>query len=282
MAFKDALLQLSSYPEPTLVAAIERAVGFAEALGARISALTFKIEIPSTSNVLANTLLDIPGMIAAERQKSMANARDLISVFESMATKRGVAHRQIIESCTTSQLAAIVTEYARMHDFTMVPIGDQVTLQQYVAECVIFGSGRPTIVFPEVPKSSNSSSLDIVGVAWDFSRPAARAVADALPILQRAKTVRVVTITHEKTIDTRRSGAELAKHLAFHGIEVVLEEEAAAGRTIGQALEGYATARELDLLVMGAYGHSRTRDFILGGATRTIVANPPLPVLLSH
>ena len=56
----------------------------------------------------------------------------------------------------------------------------------------------------------------------------------------------------------------------------------AAGRTIGQALEDYATARDLDLLVMGAYGHSRLRDFILGGATKTIVANPPLPVLLSH
>ena len=282
MAFKDALLQLSSYPEPTPVAAIEQAIGFAEALGARLSALTFKIEIPNTSNVLANMLLDIPGMVAAERQKSMANAKDLISMFEDLATKRGVTHQQIIETCAASQLAAIVTEYARMRDVTMVPIGEQVTLQQYVAECVIFGSGRPTIVLPDVPKSGKSAALDIVGVAWDFSRPAARAVADALPILQRAKTVRVVTITHEKTIDTRRSSAELAKHLACHGVEVVLEEEAAAGRTIGQALKEYAVARDLDLLVMGAYGHSRTRDFILGGATKTIVANPPLPVLLSH
>jgi nucleotide-binding universal stress UspA family protein len=61
-----------------------------------------------------------------------------------------------------------------------------------------------------------------------------------------------------------------------------MEEEEAAGRTIGETLEDYATARDLDLLVMGAYGHSRIRDFVLGGATKTIVANPPLPVLLSH
>ena len=282
MAFKDVLLQLSSYPEPTPIAAVEQAIGFAEALGAHLSALTYKIEIPSTSNVLANSLLDIQGMVAAERQKSVTNAQALMGVFESMATKHGIAHDQIVGSCPTSQLAAIVTEHARMHDITMVPIGAQADLQQYVAECVIFGSGRPTIVFPEVPKSGNSFSLDIVGVAWDFSRPAARTVADALPILQRAKTVRVVTITQEKTIDTRRSSAELATHLARHGVEVVLEVEEAAGRTIGQALEGYAAARDLDLLVMGAYGHSRMRDFILGGATKTIVANPPLPVLLSH
>lgn len=281
MAFKDILLQLSSYPDPTPVAAIEQAVGFAEALGAQISALTFKIEIPSASNVLANALLDIKSIIASERQKSVANVQNLIKAVESFATQRGVAHDQIVGSCPTSQLAAIVTEHARMHDVTMIPIGEQ-ALQQYVAESVIFGSGRPTIVFPEASKRSNSFSLDNVGVAWDFSRPAARAVADALPILQRAKTIRVVTITQEKIIDTRHSGADLAKYLARHGIEVILEEEAAAGRPIGRAIEEYATARDLDLLVMGAYGHSRMRDFILGGATKTIVANPPLPVLLSH
>ncbi|MCA3795086.1 MAG: universal stress protein, partial [Burkholderia sp.] len=221
MAFKDALLQLSSYPEPTSAAAIEQAVVFAGALDARISALTFKIEIPTARNVLANTLLDIPGMVAAERQKSAANAQALISTFKGMATKRGVPHEQIVESCTTSQLAAIVTEHARMHDITMIPIGEQATLQQYVAESVIFGSGRPTIILPEVPERSGSLSFDVVGVAWDFSRAAARAVADALPILERAKTVRVVTITQEKTIDTNHSSADLAKHLAFHGIEVV-------------------------------------------------------------
>ncbi len=282
MAFKDVLLQLSSYPDPTPVPVIEQAVDFAAMLEAHISALAVKIEIPSAGNPLANALLDIPGMVAAERQKSAMNAQALMSAFESMATKRSVPHEQIVASCTSSQLAAIVTEHARMHDITMIPIGEHVTLQQYVAESVIFGSGRPTLVLPEVAKSSDPLSLDVVAVAWDFSRPAARAVADALPILERAKTVRVVTVTQEKTIDTKRSGAELAKHLAFHGVEVVLEEEEAAGRTIGQALEDYAAAREIDLLIMGAYGHSRLRDFILGGATKSIVSRPPLPVLLSH
>jgi nucleotide-binding universal stress UspA family protein len=176
----------------------------------------------------------------------------------------------------------MVTEHARMHDVTLIPIGKQATLQQYIAESVVFGSGRPTVILPDEPNRRSPSFFDTVGVAWDFSRPAARALTDALPILERAKTVRVVTITQEKTIDTRRSSADLAKHLACHGIEAVLEEVGAAGSTIGKALEDYATAYELDLLVMGAYGHSRMRDFVLGGATKTIVANPPLPVFLSH
>lgn len=282
MAIRDVQLQLCSYPTPTSVAAIEQAMDLAAALGARISALTFKIELPTTSNMLANTLLEIPSMIAAERQKSAANAQTLVSMFESIALKRGVAHEQFIETCPASQMGAILTEHARMHDLTMIPIGEQATVQQYVAESVIFGSGRPVIIFPEAPKRRSSTPLDVVAVAWDFSRPAARAVADALPILQAAKTVRVVTITKEKKIDTRRSAAELAKHLACHGVEVVLDEEDAAGRTIGQALEAYLDARAIDLLVMGAYGHSRMRDFVLGGATKAIVGDPPLPVFLSH
>lgn len=282
MALKDVLLQISSYPEPTPVAAIEQAVGFTAAWGAHISALTFDIEIPSTKNVLANALLDVPGMVAAARQKSVVNARSLVGVFESVATERGVPHDHIIESSTTSRLAAIVTEHARIHDVTMIPVGEEVGLQQYVAECVLFGAGRPTIVFPEAPRSRRALSLDVVGVAWDFSRSAARAVADAMPILERARTVRVVTITQEKRIDTKRSGAELSRHLAFHGVDIVVEEEVAAGRPIGQALGDYATAHDLDLLVMGAYGHSRLRDFVLGGATKTVISHPPLPVLLSH
>jgi hypothetical protein len=217
VAFKDAMLQLSSYPEPTSAASVEQAVLLAEALGARISALTFKIKIPNAGNVLANTLLDIPGLVAAERQKSAENVQAVLGAFENMATKRGIPHERIIESCTIAQLPGIVTEHARVHDITMIPIAEQSMLQQYVAESVVFGSGRPTLVLPEQPKRGRPASFDVVGVAWDFSRPAARAVADALPILERAQTVRVVTVTKEKTIDTGRPGAELAKHLACHG-----------------------------------------------------------------
>ena len=79
MSFKDVLVQLSSYPERTPAATLEQAVRIAEALGARLSALAFKIEIPNVGNVLANTLLDVSGMVAVERQKSAANVKLLIS-----------------------------------------------------------------------------------------------------------------------------------------------------------------------------------------------------------
>jgi nucleotide-binding universal stress UspA family protein len=282
MAHKDLLLQLSSHPEATASPAIEQAVSFAELIGARLSALIFAIEIHVPANPLALPILDVPGMVATENEKSDKNARDLVSVFDSTAARHGVTADHIVERSLTGTIPEIVTEYARLRDLTMIPVGGPAGFQQYVAERVIFGSGRPVLVLPEAPKQRAEIALDAIGVAWDFSRPAARAVADALPLLQRAKTVRVVTITNEKNIETRRSGGELARHLACHGVEVVLEEEDAAGRSVGQALEAYADARHLDVLVMGAYGHSRMRDFILGGATKSIVASPSLPVLLSH
>jgi nucleotide-binding universal stress UspA family protein len=161
-----------------------------------------------------------------------------------------------------------------------VPEGDYV--DQWYAESIIFGSGRPTVVLPETPKRAGAFALNTVVVAWDYSRPAARAVADSIPILERAKLVRIVVVTNEKVFDTKRSGPELAKHLARHGVEVVLDTVDAAGRGIGDVLESYVASRNVDLLVMGAYGHSRIREFILGGATKSMLSRPPLPIFLSH
>src|SRR5215475_5844334 len=135
---------------------------------------------------------------------------------------------------------------------------------------------------PHTRKRIGSFALDTVIVAWDFSRPATRAIADAMPILEKAKRVCVLTVTKEKAIDTRRSGAELAKYLARHGVDVVLDEVDARGRTIGEVFEAHLTYRNGNLLVMGAYGHSRLREFVLGGATKSMLTRPPEPIFMSH
>jgi nucleotide-binding universal stress UspA family protein len=282
MAFKDLLLQLSSYPERTPQEPIEQAVRLAELLGARMSALTFEIDIHVPSNPLAVAVLDVPAMIAAEESKSASNAKDLVNAFLAAAEKHGVAAEHIIERCAPAQIPDVVVEYARLRDLTIIPVGEPADFQQPIAESVIFDSGRPVLVLPAEPPATRPTKLDALGIAWDFSGPAARAIADALPLLQRAKSVRVVTVTNEKTIEARRRGSDLARHLGVHGVEVILEEEDAAGRAIGDVLDAYSRQRELDLLIMGAYGHSRAREFILGGATRSLLRRPPLPVLLSH
>jgi len=119
-------------------------------------------------------------------------------------------------------------------------------------------------------------------VAWDFTRAAARAVADAMPILERANKVRIVTVTNEKLFDSKRSSEELAKNLSRHDVDVIVYRVDAAGRSIGNVLKREVADCSADLLVMGAYGHSRFSEFILGGATKSLLSKPPLPILFSH
>ena len=282
MAFKDVLVALTTYPDPTPVSAVDDAIDLAAALGAKISAIACEVKIRAPGSPLGNYLMDIPAMVAAEVKKSAANAQQLLAAFQAAAEKRGVFQERILQHCLTSEVPELLVEYSRLRDLTIVPVSEGDYLHQWYAESVIFGSGRPTVVLPHVRKRTGSFALDTVIVAWDFSRPATRAIADAMPILEKAKRVCVLTVTKEKAIDTRRSGAELAKHLARHGVDVVLDEVDAKGRSIGDVFEAHVTYRNADLLVMGAYGHSRLREFVLGGATKSMLTRPPAPIFLSH
>jgi len=286
MAFKDLLLTLTTYPEPTPVSAVDDAIDIAVVIGARVSAIACAVAFHSPPNIYGKVLLDVRALATGEAKSSSTNAEALLTAFHNSAQSRGIFQDRIQEHCLISEVPEVLVDYARLRDLTIVPKPDRESFDWYAesitsyAEPVIFGSGRPTLVIQNA-RDARVFALDTVVVAWDFSRPAARAVADALPLLEKAKQVYVVTVTNEKAIRTGRSGPELAKHLARHGANVVLDIVDAAGRTI-DVLESYVSSRNADLLVMGAYGHSRVREFVLGGATRSMISKPPLPILFSH
>lgn len=282
MELKDILLALTTYPEATPVSAVDEAVAFAAAVGARISAIACEVKIQAPGNILAGAVLDVAALVAAEAKKSATNAKVLLTAFQDAAEKRGVFQDRILERCLTSEAPGVLVEYARLRDLTIVPVPVGDYFDQWYAEVIIFGSGHPTLVLPHTRKRAGAFALDVVAVAWDFSRPAARAVADALPLLEKAKKVHVLTVANEKVIESRRPTAEFAKYLGRHDVDVVLDTVDAADRRIGDILESYVTSCNADMLVMGAYGHSRIREFILGGATKSMLSRPPLPIFLSH
>jgi nucleotide-binding universal stress UspA family protein len=283
MAFKDVLVALTTYLEPTPVSAVENAVDIGAALGGKVSAIACEVKIkPPPGTLIPNYLLNIPAMVAAETNRSATNARQLLATLQDAAEKKAAFQERISEQCLILEVPDVVTEYARLRDLTIVPVPEGDFIDQWYAETIIFGSGRPTVILPQTRKRAEPFALNTVVVAWDFSRTASRAVADAMPILERAKRVCVLTVINEKPIGTKRSGSELTKHLARHGVSAVLDEVDAEGRAIGNAFEAHLAYRNADLLVMGAYGHSRIREFILGGATRSMLAHPPVPVFLSH
>ncbi|HJT41939.1 MAG TPA: universal stress protein [Rhizomicrobium sp.] len=173
-------------------------------------------------------------------------------------------------------------DLARLHDLTILSHSNTDMLGGTVAEAVIFGTGRPTLLLPSGKGTKSLQWLDNVVVAWDYSREAARAMADALPILVKAKKAHILSVLGEKGIHTTCAVGDLEKYLAAYQVKYTLEQVSLKDVTIGDRVLSYASEVKADMLVMGAYGHSRLREFVLGGATRGVLSDPKLPIFVSH
>ena len=147
------------------------------------------------------------------------------------------------------------------------------------AEAVIFDSGRPAILLPEL---APVTSIDHIAIAWDGSRVAARAVADARLLLERAERISVITVLDEKPLEDQHAGERLCETLKRQGMQATAVPIHAEDCPIAETLQQIAIERGCKLLIMGGYGHSRMRDFVLGGATNGVLGDLLMPVLLSH
>jgi nucleotide-binding universal stress UspA family protein len=152
--------------------------------------------------------------------------------------------------------------------------------ETFTIESALFDSGRPVLVVPYIHTSG--LKLDRVMVCWDGSRPASRAIGDAMPLLARGKAIEIVVVTGEGDKSGEITGTNMKRHLARHGIETEIKRVAAGNVGVQGAILTHAGASGADFIVMGAYGHSRLREFILGGVTRSILKSMPAPVLMSH
>ena len=152
-------------------------------------------------------------------------------------------------------------------------------VEEIIAESALFESGRPVIIVPYIQKAP--LKLDNVMVCWDGSRAAARAIADSMPLLAKARRVEVVIVTNERQED-EIEGADMGAHLARHGLNVDVKRTALGDIDIADVLLSHAADAGSDFIVMGGYGHSRLREFVLGGVTRSIFRSMTAPVLMSH
>lgn len=157
--------------------------------------------------------------------------------------------------------------------------GDEPRAMAVLAEMMVFDSGRPVLM---VPRHGRFAMVgERVLIAWKRTRESTRAVHDALPILKQAKSVVVMEINPEKN-DRHIAGADIATHLARHGVKAEVSSTVADDIDAGNAILSRAADLSADLLVMGAYGHSRLREFVFGGVTLEILRHMTLPVLMSH
>lgn len=158
------------------------------------------------------------------------------------------------------------------------PYGDPAKTEA-IEEAVLLRSGRPCIFLP--PEMQKPANFDTILIGWKNTREAARAVADALPLLQGAGRVDVITVPETAVPPASEPALDIGRYLSRHGINAEIRTAAGAPDS-GTALLREARASAADLIVIGGYGHSRLREWVLGGATRELLSNAPVPVFISH
>ncbi|MHA6692717.1 universal stress protein [Devosia sp. A449] len=275
----QALVPLITYPDTAAGQVGQLAVHTASHLGADIHALSLEPSFRPPTNMLTGLVIDVPGMVRDIRNACQVRGTSLTQAIADLAAPAGVGFRSGRIERIPESFGDVIADQARYHDLTLFGWNGEDAARRSVIEAVIFGSGRPVVLLPERVELPNYGTIVI---AWDGSAVAARAVADAEHFLAKALKVIVATVTDEKPLEEDKLAERLAEHLGRRGIPAEARGIVGHSRPIARTLQDEALAANAGLLVMGAYGHSRLRDFVLGGATKGILTDLRVPTLLSH
>jgi nucleotide-binding universal stress UspA family protein len=261
---------------------IEAAVGLAAAHDAHLTGVYVISEASPASFAQGYLPADL---LTALQQEVRARADAALARFAAVAQRNQIAFETRVDRVLSTDIADALATNARYADLVIlgqIDPDDALTGPHYLPEQVILGCGRPALVVPYIGPAATLGERIVI--AWDASREAARAVNDALPLLERARTVKVITINprQEPFGHGEEPGADIGLHLARHDIKIEVERVVSREIDVANTILSQAANEGADLLVMGAYGHSRLHEYVLGGVTRTILAEMTVPVLMSH
>jgi nucleotide-binding universal stress UspA family protein len=256
------------------------AISIADAFKAHVTGLAFSYEPIIPGAVMGGIP---PEFIESQRVENDKKARAAVARFEAAASRAGISAETLVQSASLSGAANRLAHIARRFDLVVVGQSnrdDDGLPDEVLDEAALFESGRPVVFVPFIQKAG--LKLDRVMVCWDGSRAATRAVADSLPFLKKAKLVEVVIVASKPGKGDEMAGADLGQHLARHGLKVEVKKIVSNEIDVPSTILSYAADSSADMIVMGGYGHSRLREFILGGVTRSILETMTVPVLMSH
>jgi nucleotide-binding universal stress UspA family protein len=285
MTIKDVLVHVDGSSRSAAI--LDFAAGLAGRHSARLTAL-YVMELPTPTLFYGDpgAFVDarlIDQLVMDFREKSMTAAARVEQKFSERTRRDGLAGEWRMVEGFTAETVALHARYADLailgqrnpSDASLAAAGD-------VVGTALLSSGRPVLALPyagNFPAAGRN-----VLVAWKSTREAARAVNDALPLLRGAETVTVLAINPDRGIggDGDVPAADIALHLARHGIKASAAHTPAKEVPEGDALLNYASDIEADLIVAGGYGHSRMRELAFGGVTRTLLTSMTVPIFLSH
>jgi nucleotide-binding universal stress UspA family protein len=277
MTIKDIVVNLSVAEGGSFAG--DYAVSVAAAFGAHVTGIAFAYDpiVP-----VAATGYIPPEVIDTQQHDSDEAAKSAMARFSAAADRAGIAAEPTMLAASFAGAGEHFGQIARRFDLAIVgqPEPDTGAVEALIAESVLFEAGRPVIIVPYIQKAP--LKLDRVMACWDGGRPAARAIADAMPLLERAGLVEVVIVSNERRKRDEIPGADMGQHLARHGVKVDIKRISEGSIDVADALLSHAADFSADLIVMGGYGHSRLREFVLGGVTHSILKSMTVPVLMSH
>jgi nucleotide-binding universal stress UspA family protein len=278
MSFKTVFLAVGATQGD---AEVDRAVAICQRLDAHLGLLVLGIAPPPPASPYGVVSNDI---WAGEIRDGQAEAQAQAEAIEARLAAIGLSssiEAQYIDRGTVASLAA---RFARYADLTLVTpqVPGFEMMQTWVMNGALFESGRPMLLLPTAPTSFPEAKA--VMIAWDASVEAAKAVRDAIGVMQRAEAVHAVLIDPVPSFEGHgpEPGADLAAYLARHGIATTVHRMPREGKETDEMLRRTANDLAADLIVMGGFGHSRLRQRIFGGTTTSIISGAPVPVLMAH
>ncbi len=261
---------------------VDLAISLTARLGAHLDAIAIGYESVNAAGLVVEGGAAIAAIMDDERERALERANAAISAFEIAAKRADIAYGTRSLTAIPVEAAETIGALARLYDLTIVlqPEFTRSSYDNVIPQDVLFNSGGPMLMVPYIHKGPFDARH--VGIAWDGSRLAARALRDALPFLTAAQAVTVIAVNEDRDAATEASSSEIAAHLARRGIDARIERLTADRSNIHNAILSCATDSGVDLLVMGGYGHSRLQEWILGGVTRGLFESMTIPTLMSH
>ena len=260
--------------------AVDGSISLAMSCGAHLEAVATGFESVNVP-FLAEGGAAVASFVELDYERAMERAQVALSVFETEAKGAELSYNTRALAGTFGDVVATVAAMARLHDLTVVSQGeaDWDVHDNRLLQELLLQTGGPLLVFPYTFRGAFKAAR--IGICWDGSRLAARALHDAMPLLQQADTLITITLNASE-VPAEASPTELPKYLARHSLSAsTLSLEADRG-DVQSSILSVAADESLDLLVMGGYGHARLQETVFGGVTREMFRSMTIPVLMSH
>ncbi|MGY4567165.1 universal stress protein [Bradyrhizobium sp. USDA 3256] len=277
--FRNILVHIPTELSPR--PAVDGSVSLALGTNAHLEAIAIGYETASIP-LVAEGGLAVASLYEAEHDQAVERAEAALRIFDIEARNAGISYATRVAGALPIDAREIICASARLHDLTVAtqPQSNHGSYDNIIPQELLFHAGGPVLFMPYTFHGSFSAKR--IGICWDGSRLAARALHDAMPLLREADALVIVTIDGPEPIPAECSTDHLLRYLAREGLPAKVTSLPASRSEIQSILLSIAADESLDLLVMGGYGHSRLQEILLGGVTRDMLRAMTVPVLMSH